>query len=242
MDQQEKLLKDYGDLEKGAYLGAIASIATADHTATEDELEYLDALADSADLSPEQKESVRKAATELSGDELKRCLDILKGSDLRFSLIADLIAFAEADKQYTEQEKENIERIAQHLNINKEQFSLLDQFVQKTSDQQIEPQQVQQQGFMEGLGFGDKFKKAGINSNGFLKGLIGVAGPMILAGMLSRGLSGRRRGFGGGLGSGFGGGLSPMGGMGGLGSLTSILNGGRGYRSTGGLLGRMFGF
>jgi len=239
MDQQEKLLKDYSDLEKGAYLGAIASIATADDAATEEELGYLVALADSAELSPEQKESVRTAATELSGDELKHCLDILKGSDLRFSLIADLIAFAEADNQYTEQEKEKIERIAQHLNINKEQFSLLDQFVQKTSKQQIEPQQVQQQGFMDGLGFGDKFKNAGINSNGFLKGLIGIAGPMILAGMLTRGLGGRRRGFGGGLGSGFGGGYGQMGGFG---SLTSLLNGRRGYKRTGGLFGRMFGF
>jgi uncharacterized tellurite resistance protein B-like protein len=245
--QQEKLLKDYSDLEKGAYLGAIASIATADHSATEEELEYLDALADSAELSSEQKESVRKAATELSGDELKRCLDVLKGSDLRFSLIADLMAFAEADKQYTEEEKENIERISSQLNINKEQFSLLDQFVQKTSIQQIQPEEVQQQGFLDGLGFGDKFKNAGINSNGFLKGLLGFAGPMILGGLLSRGLSGRRGGgFGGGFGSGLGGlggGLGGFGGMGGgLGSLTSILNGGRGYRSSGGLLGRMFGF
>jgi len=32
---QQQLLQNYSDMEKGAYLGAIASIATADHSATE---------------------------------------------------------------------------------------------------------------------------------------------------------------------------------------------------------------
>src|SRR3712207_24361 len=124
MEQQQKLLKDYSDLEKGAYLGAVASLATADREASEEELEYIRALAESADLSPEQHEAVVQAATELSGDELNRCLDILKTSDLRFSLITELISFAEADQHYTEEEKANVEKIAQHLNINQQQFSL----------------------------------------------------------------------------------------------------------------------
>ena len=36
--ESEKLLKEFSDREKGAYLGAIASLATADHTATEEEI------------------------------------------------------------------------------------------------------------------------------------------------------------------------------------------------------------
>ena len=76
MTQEEKLLKDYSDEEKGAYLGAIASIATADHTASEEELEYITQLAESAEISEEQKQAVIRAATELSGDELTRCLEI----------------------------------------------------------------------------------------------------------------------------------------------------------------------
>ena len=59
------------------------------------------ALADSADLSPEQKQAVHRAATELTGQELKKCLDILKGSDLKYSLVTDLISFAESDKKYS---------------------------------------------------------------------------------------------------------------------------------------------
>ena len=237
MEQTEKLLKDYSDVEKGSYLGAIASIATADRAASEEELEYIRTLADSAELSPEQKEAVERAATELSGEELKHCLDNLKGSDLRFSLVADLIAFAESDQNYTPEEKANIEKIAQYLNINKQQFSLLDQFVQKTVEVKAEPEQMQQQGFLGSLGLEDKFKGAGINFGSLTKGLLGIAGPMILGSLISRGVGGRRGG--GGLGGMLGGGLGSMLGGGGLGSLTSMLSGGRGLGSTGGLFSRV---
>jgi uncharacterized tellurite resistance protein B-like protein len=233
MEQSEKLLKDYTDMEKGAYIGAIASIATADKTASEEELEFLDELADSATLSPEQKETVRRAATELSGEELQKCLDVLKGSDLRFSLVTDLIAFAEADQNYTPEEKANIEKIAQYLNINQQQFSLLDQFVHKTAETEVTPQQMQSQGFLGSLGLGDQLKNAGINMSSLTKGLLGVAGPIILAGLVRRGS--RQGGFGGGLGGMLGRGM----GGGGFGSLIGMLNGGRGIGSTGGLFSRI---
>ena len=238
MEQTEKLLKDYSDVEKGSYLGAIASIATADRTASEEELDYIMALADSAGLSEQQKNAVERAATELSGEELKRCLDNLKSSDLRFSLVTDLIAFAESDKNYTLEEKANIEKIAQYLNINKQQFSLLDQFVQKTAETNAAPEEMQQQGFLGSLGLEDKFKNSGINFGSLTKGLLGIAGPMILGSLVSRGLRGR--GGGGGLGGMLSGGLGGMlGGGGGLGSLTSMLSGGRGLGSTGGLFSRI---
>jgi hypothetical protein len=220
-------------------------------------LEYLQVLADSADLSPEQNEAVRRAATEMSGEELKACLDNLKGSDLRFSLVTDLIAFAESDQNYTPEEKANVEKISRYLNINTEQFSLLNQFVQKSATTDASPEQMQQQGFLGSLGLEDKFKSAGLNFGSITKGLLGIAGPMILGSLLSRGMRGRGGGLGGSLGGmlgggglggmlgGGGGGLGGMlGGMlggsgGGLGSLTSMLNGGRGFGSTGGLLSRV---
>jgi uncharacterized tellurite resistance protein B-like protein len=261
MEQNEKLLRDYTDEEKGAYLGAIASIATADHSASEEEVEYLMHLADSADVSEEQKQAVANAATEISGDELTRCLNILKTSDLRFSLITDLISFGQSDDNYSEEEKNNVEKIAKYLNINREQFSLLDQFVNKTANVQVEPEEVSKPGFLDSLGLADKFKSAGIDWSSVGKGLLGIAGPMVLGRMLSRrGGSGNPLSGGlgsllggaqssGGLGSMFGqssggGGLGSMFGRssgGGLGSLISSLSGGRGYSNSGGLLSRVLG-
>jgi uncharacterized tellurite resistance protein B-like protein len=235
METQEKLLKDHNDLEKGAYLGAIASIATADRAATQDEMDHIMALAESADLSEEQKQTVMRAATELSGEELKRCLDILKNSDLRFSLVTDLIGFAESDKNYSDQEKANVEKIAEYLGINEQQFSLLDQFVQKTAAIQPEPEEIQKPGFLASLGLDQKFRKTGINFNSLTKGLLSIAGPMLLSGLFSRRTN--RAGAAG---------LNPfsrqtMGLGSGLGSIISMLSGGR-TSGTGGLLKRVLGY
>ena len=49
MQETVTILEGYSDNEKGAYLGAIASIATADRQASEEELSYLQALSESAD-------------------------------------------------------------------------------------------------------------------------------------------------------------------------------------------------
>lgn len=253
MDQQQTILEGYSDMEKGAYLGAIASIATADRIASEEEMEYIAALCESAQLSGGQTEMIRRSATELTGEELNKCLDVLKSSDLRFSLITDLIAFAESDKDYSEEEKQSINSIAKYLGVNQEQFSLLDQFTHKATQEGVPPEEAASPNFLSGSGLGDKMKSAGINTSGLLKGLLGVMGPIVLAGMLS---GGRRRMGGGLLGGMLGGGLlggglggmlgghGGLGGMlggGGLGSLTGMLGGGGGFGRSGGLLGRMFG-
>jgi len=231
---EKQYLAGYPDLEKGAYLGAIASIATADRQATGEELEHLDALSAAAGLQDQQAQMIRRAATELGGAELNHCLDVLKNSELRFSLVADCIAFAEADGTVTEEERERIGRMATYLGINDQQFSLLDQFARQARQQQATPEQAAQPQFLRERQLDTKMEEAGMNTSGFLKGLAGVAGPLLLAGMLA---GGRRRH--GGM---FGGGR--MGG--GLGSLTGMFGGGgfrrSGFGRRGGLLGGLFGF
>lgn len=235
MESDQKILEGHTDLEKGAYLGAIASIATADRQASEEEIEHLSQLCDAADLSQQQKASVIKAVSELSGDELTRCLEVLKKSDLRFSLVTDLMAFAKSDNEYSEEEEQSVTKIAEYLGVDQQQFSLLDQFAEKTTTANVTPQEAAHPNFLSSLGLQDKLQKAGINGNGLLKGLITFAAPMILTGLLSKGLAGRRtsakQSTAGGM---FGGG-------GGLGSLIGMLSGGRGLGSAGGLLGKILG-
>ena len=268
MQQDEKLLSDYTDQERGAYISAIASIASADRSASEEELDFLEELADSADLSPEQREKVKHAAVETSDEDLRYSLDILKSSELRFSLLADIIAFAESDAEYSAGEKSEIDAIARYLNITPQQVSTINEFVHTAATTEVTEEEVEKQGFLGSLGMEDKFKNAGINPGGMMKGLLSFAGPMILGALLSRGLGGRRGsgGLGGMLGGLAGGGLGGMlggsGGLGsilgtgsaglgemrgntgmggGLGSIIGMLNGGRGMKSSGGLLGRIFG-
>ncbi len=234
MEQKTTILEGYSDMEKGAYLGAIASIATADRAAGDEELEYIDALIESANISEEQADLIRDAArTEVSDSDLERCLDVLKTSDLKYSLVSDVIAFSQADQNYSEQEKQTVEKIASYLGVNQEQFSVLDQFTKKAVQEvpnhaeQLENAEETPANFLGGLGFGDKLKSAGINSSTLFKGALGILGPILLARMFSGG----RRGGGGGL---LGGLMGAAGG--------SLLGGlGGGQQSGGGLLGGLLG-
>ena len=228
------VLEGYSDQEKGAYFGAIASIATADRQASDEELEYIAALCDAAEISEQQKEAVIRSANELSGEELKNCLDILKNSELRFSLVTDLIAFAKADNNYGEEEQQKVKEISQYLGVDQTQFSLLNEFSEKAAAATVPAEEKATPSFISSLGLTDKMKSAGINSNGLLKGLLGIAGPVILGSIVSKVLRGRGRG------TGMTGNLGGMGG-GGLGSLIGMLSGGRGFGNAGGLLGRIFG-
>lgn len=246
MEKQEVLLKDYTDQEKGAYLGAIASLATADQEASEEELAYIIALAEAAGLSGQQTLAVEKAAKEITGEELMKCLDILKNSQLKYSLVTDLISFAQADNHYSDEEKANIQKISHHLGINQQQFSFLDQFVNKTSNVPNVQEEINKPGFLSSNGLTDPLKKSGLDIASVTRGFLGMVAPMVLAGLVSRAGRGRNRMGGmGGLGGMAGGGGMLGGGTrsgGGLGSLISVLSGGRGYRNTGGLLGRLMGF
>lgn len=245
--EETTILEGYPDQEKGAYLGAIASIATADREASPEELEHITALCEAADISETQHQAVLKAATEMSGEELKKCLDILKNSELKYSLVTDLIAFAKSDDTYSDTEQQRVQEISQYLGVDKKQFSLLDEFTDKAAVNNVPPEERAKPSFLSSLGLTDKMQNAGINSGGLLKGLLGIAGPVVLGTMLSgamgrRGYGNRRFGSSGGglLGGGGGllGGGSMMGG-GGLGSLIGMLSGGNRFGNTGGLFSKI---
>jgi hypothetical protein len=136
--------------------------------------------------------------------------------------MTDLISFAESDKSYSADEKKSIENIAKYLEITREQFSLLDQFVQKSTEANVQPEDVKKEGFLASLGLQDRFQQAGINWKRFMPGLLGVAGPLLL----SRLFRGRNTA----------GGMSSMMNRGGIGSLISGLSGGRGLGNIGSLL------
>jgi uncharacterized tellurite resistance protein B-like protein len=243
MEENHNILEGHTDIEKTAYLGAIASIATADRQATEEELAYISGLCNAAGLNADQTTIVQNAATDLSGKELEKNLEVLKNSNLKFSLVADLMTFAKSDNDYSEEENESIHKIAEYLGVDQHQFSLLDQFADKATNTDIDATQNNPQHILNSSGIKDKLENAGINSGSLLKGLITMAAPFILSRIFSRGAnnSGSGGGLGGALGGALGGNLGGMLGGGGLGSLVGMLSGGRGLGSAGGLLGRILG-
>ncbi|MCC3153743.1 TerB family tellurite resistance protein [Hymenobacter sp. BT770] len=235
MDTQ--LLQNYSEEEKTAYLSAIASLATADRQASGAETQFLQALAQQAGLSGGATQQVLAAAQDSSNQTIQQNLDVLKNSDLRFSLVTDLISFARADGAYANDEEAMISKMSEYLGINQQQKQTLETVVDQAATVAHDPQDPAKEGFFSRIG--DKLSSAGIPKAALMTGLLGVVAPMVISRVMSGGSQNQgygNQGSGGGLLGGSMGGLlggaahSGLGGMlGGLlggGMLSGILGGG----------------
>jgi uncharacterized tellurite resistance protein B-like protein len=226
-----QILEGYSSAEKAAYITAIASIATADQSASDQEVNYIGNLADAAGLNDNEKQQVFTAARDTSGAPLKSALDTLKASELKYSLVADLIAFAEADSNVAEQEKQHIASIAKYLEINADQLQALNEYVKEAAAQPADAMGIfgggsnasGAGGILENLGLGQKLQNSGINIGSLAKGLISFVGPMIMGNMLNKGMQNK-------------GATAGLNQSGGLGSLIGSLSGGKGFGGIGGFL------
>ncbi|WP_310397632.1 TerB family tellurite resistance protein [Hymenobacter sp.] len=223
---ETQLLQNYSEAEKTAYLSAIASLATADRQASDAELQFLQELAQQAGLPSDATQQVVAAARDANNQSIQQHLDALKGSDLRFSLVTDLISFARADGAYANDEEAMIGKMSQYLGINPEQKQALETVVDQAATVAHDPQDPAKESFFGGIG--DKLSSVGIPKSALMAGLLGVVAPMVI----SRVVGGRDQS--GGMGGGSLGGLlggAANSGMGGL--LGGLLGGGM----LGGLLG-----
>ncbi|MBF9224227.1 TerB family tellurite resistance protein [Hymenobacter ruricola] len=224
MDTQ--LLQNYSEAEKTAYLSAIASLATADRQASGAETQFLQALAQQAGLSGGATQQVLAAAQDANNQSIQQNLDALKGSDLRFSLVTDLISFARADGAYANDEEAMIGKMAQYLGINPEQKQTLETVVDQAASVPHDPQDPAKQGFFDRIG--DKLSSVGIPKSALMTGLLGVVAPMVISRVMSGG-SNQNQG---------GGGL--LGGLGGSSTMGGLL-GGAAHSGLGGMLGGLLG-
>lgn len=236
MDTQ--LLQNYSEQEKTAYLSAIASLATADRQASGAEGQFLQALAQQAGLSGGATQQVLAAAQDANNQSIQQNLDVLKNSDLRFSLVTDLISFARADGSYANDEEAMISKMSQYLGINPEQKQTLETVVDQAASVPHDPQDPAKTGFLSSIG--DKLSNVGIPKGALMAGLLGVVAPMVISKVMGsnsqsqNGYGNQSNSSGGGLlGSGMGGllGGAAQSGMGGL------LGGLLGSGMLGGLLG-----
>lgn len=231
---ETQLLQNYSEAEKTAYLSAIAALATADRQASAPEAEFLQHLGQQAGLPDEAIRQVLVAADDASNQRVQQNLDMLKGSDLRFSLITDLISFARADGAYSNDEEAMIAKMAQYLGVNPEQKQTLESVVDQAAQVQHSPQDPAKQGFLDKIG--DKLGSVGIPKGALMTGLLGVVAPMVISKVLG---GGSNSSYSGQSQSGSLGGLlgGAMGSLGGGSSLGGMLGGLLGGGMLGGLLG-----
>ncbi|RSK46561.1 TerB family tellurite resistance protein [Hymenobacter perfusus] len=216
-----QLLQNYSDQEKAAYLSVIASLASADREASAAEIEFLQQLAHEAGLSGGATQQVLGSAKDATNESIKSSLDVLRGSELRFSLVTDLISFARADGAYANDEEAMINKIAAYLGITPQQTQTLNQVVDQAANVPHDASDPAKQSFFGGIT--DKLESAGIPKGALMAGLLGVVAPMVI----SKVMGGRNQS------SGMGGGMMSSG-MGGL-------LGGASQSGMGGLLGGLLG-
>lgn len=230
MDTQ--LLQNYSEEEKTAYLSAIASLATADRQASGAESQFLQALAQQAGLSGGATQQVLAAAQDANNQSIQQHLDVLKNSDLRFSLVTDLISFARADGSYSNDEESMIGKMSQYLGINAEQKQTLETVVDQAATVAHDPQDPAKEGFFNSIG--DKLSNVGIPKGALMAGLLGVVAPMVISKVMGSGQNQNANIDG----SSSGGGM--LGNIMGGGSLGGLL-GGAANSGLGGMLGGLLG-
>ena len=234
-----QLLQNYSESEKTAYLSSIASFATADRQASPAEGQFLQALCQQAGLSADSTQQVSTAAQDPNNETIQQHLDVLKSSDLRYSLITDLISFSRADGAYSNDEEAMVDKISQYLGINQQQQQTLETVVDEATEVAHNPQDPAKEGFFGSIG--DKLSSVGIPKGALMAGLLGVVAPMVLSKVMGGGSSNANDGYGnqnnsGGLGGLLGGGMGGLlggaaqSGMGGMlgGLLGSVMGGGAG--------------
>ncbi len=233
------LLQSFSEPEKTAYLATIAALASADRQASPQEAEFLQQLTEQAQLSPQAAQQVLAAANDASNQSIAQHLDVLKTSDLKYSLVTDILSFAKADGKYSPEEEQMLTKMAAYLGVNPQQVQALDQVVEQTAQQTAQHPDAPANSLLGGSGISDMLAKAGIPGGALMKGLLGILAPILISKVLS-GRSGNTGGMMGGMsGGGMGGGLlGTLGGLLGGGLLSGGMGGGSGMGGgLGGLLG-----
>ena len=129
MKEASHTLIDFSDDEKIEYLCVVASIAIADGDVSNEEISKLREICKQVKLSASGMGKVLSFAENPSSDEVHDILTKLSDSQLKFTLITDMIFLAFADTKFSEHEKVEIKRVAKELRISQEQVDSIEAYV-----------------------------------------------------------------------------------------------------------------
>jgi len=136
--------------ERVDYLVVVASMAAADGEIAAAEYEKLREFCKALELGPAEIGQVMAAVEEPDTVRIREVTGRLRSSQLRFTLMTDLIFMALADEKFVEAERREIRALADALNLTEPQLAALEKYVQA----------VLKAGKAEGVGAED-FKKLG---------------------------------------------------------------------------------
>jgi len=134
MQEEKHQLLKYSMDERKAYLCLVASIASADNEVSDEEIINIRELAKKVELDARSMGMVLAAAGDPRTVPIKQCLKLLSESELRFTLITDMLFLAYADNDYAPSEKSVISGFALELRVNSEQLSAIEDYVKAVAE------------------------------------------------------------------------------------------------------------
>jgi uncharacterized tellurite resistance protein B-like protein len=156
-----------------SYLVLLTSVATANHKNTQEEVAFMQQMCQAAQLPQAGVQQVIKAMQSPSTALFAEHAQALKGDDLRFSLVADIINLAYADGNVDADELQQIKNVNGAMNITDEQFETLNAYVQQANTaaaQQEGSPSGGNNGFLAKSGLEGKFSQANIPGDNFQSG------------------------------------------------------------------------
>jgi uncharacterized tellurite resistance protein B-like protein len=115
--------------ERVDYLVVIASMAGADGVVKGEELANLSELCKALDLGAAETGQVLAAAEHVDGDRIRSATHRLRTSELRFTLMTDLLFLAYADGDFDGAEQKEVSGVAVTLGVDAKQLEALKKYV-----------------------------------------------------------------------------------------------------------------
>ncbi len=123
-------LSNYSEDEKITYLSVVASMAAADHEVADEEISALRKLCKTVNVSSRGLGIIIAAAEKPAKTQIQDYLKKLSSSELRFSLLTDVIFIAIADDKFTPEEEKEMNEIAKALNISADQTNAIRKYAE----------------------------------------------------------------------------------------------------------------
>ncbi len=139
MDISKHPLLDFPEDEKVDYLSIVASIAAADGRVSDDEITQMRQYCETIEIGGIGIGMILNAVEDPSVIDVPVVLERLSHTELKFTLLSDMLFMAYADGVVSPGEREEIEKIAVALGISRDQIAAIDRYIKNVlSAQQSE--------------------------------------------------------------------------------------------------------
>lgn len=129
MEQQHSLM-EYPEVERVDYLCVVASIAAADGKVTDEEISHIREYCESTGIGEIGIGLIIAALENPEGVDIPTIVSRLAHTDLRFTLLTDMLFMAHADGIVCPIEQEEINKIAAMLTITHHQIEAINMYVE----------------------------------------------------------------------------------------------------------------